>query len=441
TVPVVIDVREAKFRSVRAGGGLGAEFGRTGRTEVRLLGEYTDRNFLGGLRRLTVSGRVGYAWIPSLVTQLIPPKEMEVTVPRRNDFIYGLNATLEQPRILFRDVSGQLQVGTDRFIEQAFSAFRGGGRVGFSWQPSAPFTLVGSFNLDSYRIDAGTTRGTEVGASFVCPETPLCTVLLSYFEQVLEWDRRDDRIRPRRGYYLGLSLQEGFARLSFDRPSPDPGGASVPVTQRGTYLRVVPEVRLYRSFGDTSRLTLATRVRAGTLVPLGLVGEGRLEFAPIVTRFFSGGPTTMRGFNSQQLSPRERQVVDGVQTEVPVGGSGLFEASLEARYNVFGPVVLATFLDTGLVTARPFGRVECDRETAPECTHSPVNLPAYISRNLQAATGVGLRYLTPVGPIRLDVAYRFLTQDLPIVVNGVVDPSLRIEDPRFVFHISIGEAF
>ncbi len=94
TVPVVIDVREAKFRSVRAGGGLGAEFGRTGRTEVRLLGEYTDRNFLGGLRRLTVSGRVGYAWIPSLVTQLIPPKEMEVTVPRRNDFIYGLNATL-----------------------------------------------------------------------------------------------------------------------------------------------------------------------------------------------------------------------------------------------------------------------------------------------------------------------------------------------------------
>ena len=63
TVPVVVDVREAPFRSVRAGGGIGLD---AARQEIRVLGEWTHRNFLGGLRKLTLTSRVGYAFIPNI---------------------------------------------------------------------------------------------------------------------------------------------------------------------------------------------------------------------------------------------------------------------------------------------------------------------------------------------------------------------------------------
>src|SRR6202022_3367588 len=124
----------------------------------------------------------------------------------------------------------------------------------------------------------------------------------------------------------------------------------------------------------------------------------------------SGGPD-MRGFNSQRLSPlavvERRGYVphDGLiapagptipppgpyngQT-VPGGGNGLLNGPPEARYNVLGPLIVATFVDTGFVTE---GSLDLGR-------------PGAFAHNIFYAFGVGVRYRTPVGPLRVDVAYR-----------------------------------
>ena len=128
--------------------------------------------------------------------------------------------------------------------------------------------------------------------------------------------------------------------------------------------------------------------------------ENRAQ-SPIVTRFFSGGGTSMRGFNSQRLSPespssRKRETL---RRPLPSPQSSplsrwaattLFETSLEVRYRLTESLVIATFWDTG--------SVGCNGESS-DC-YVPLRAPLY------HALGLGLRYLTVVGPVRLDVARR-----------------------------------
>src|SRR6202022_3827361 len=206
---------------------------------------------------------------------------------------------------------------------------------------------------------------------------------LSYLEQQIVWDRRDDREDPRKGFYLGISFQEGGGPLrgSFD------------------YIRVLPEVRGYLSFPRSQRFTIAAKVKVGTLRPLN-------GGSPIVTRFFSGGDAAMRGFNYRRLSPllivpdNPSQIQqDGVAvpagiagTTVPIGGNGMAETSGGLRYNIGGNFVLASFLDTGFVTAEDIG------------TGLRNQGPSYFTRNMQYALGAGVRYRTPVGPVRLGMS-------------------------------------
>jgi translocation and assembly module TamA len=199
----------------------------------------------------------------------------------------------------------------------------------------------------------------------------------------------------------------------------------------------MPDLRFFHSFGEARRLTVAARVRLGTLIPLG-----SNKVSSIVTRFFSGG-ASMRGFNGQRLSP---QTPISADETAPIGGNGLFETSLEVRYRVTENFALATFWDTGAVTAQRF------------------DLGA-ITNNLYHAVGVGMRYLSVVGPVRLDLARR-LNIGPPLLI--VPSPGIeflqptsscfgigggeRPEDPPAApyagqpeglcaFHISIGEAF
>lgn len=354
TVPMQVQTQESPFHTVRVGGGVGVD---QTRQEAHVYGQYIDRDFKGGLRQLTLGGSVGWAWIPSLWTN------------DSSGAVGNLSAELQQPRFYFRDLKADVRVEGERGLEPAYRYWGAKAKLGLIWQPTAYLSITPSYNVEFYRLQSGVASlgGSAPSLLFNCPEN----CLLSYVEQRIEWDHRDDAQEPRHGYYLALSLQEGGGPLggSFD------------------YLRIEPEARAYLSMLADDKLTFAFRVRLGTLL------TGGDTKSPIVARFFSGG-NQMRGFGARYLSPLALVASDATATEgyyVPLGGNGLAEGSVEARYRIGGgPLELAAFMDTGAVTA---GRLRFSGTDG-------------VFDNLQFAFGGGLRYLTPIGPIRLDFAYR-----------------------------------
>ncbi|MCP3102268.1 BamA/TamA family outer membrane protein [Myxococcus sp. K15C18031901] len=429
SVPVVVDVREAPFRSVRLGGGVGVD---AARQEGRLLGEWTHRNFLGGLRRVTVRGRVGYAYIPNILSSTKHGPVFEVT------------GEYEQPRFLLRDLRQQSSITLEKGLEQAYDYYGGRLQTGVIWQPHRSFSVFPSYNLQIYRLSGRVSADSRVPPVVLgCPaDQTQCNVALSFLEVAFAWDRRDDPIEPRDGFYLSLSVQKGGGILQGDF----------------TYVRVLPDLRFYRSFGQDRQVVLAAKLRLGTLNPANDTQSS------IVTRFFSGGATSMRGFNGQRLSPMvalprtEDLDGDGVpettQTSewdtVPVGGNSLFESSVELRYQLSSSIMVAAFWDSGLVGVEGFEHRGAPTLFGPDHYH---------------AVGLGLRYLTVVGPVRLDLARRLnIGRGLPVATPGYIYPTAGgcfgigskwkqdgptsrsdtfagAPDGQCALHLSIGEAF
>jgi len=219
----------------------------------------------------------------------------------------------------------------------------------------------------------------------------------------------------------------------------------------------------------------------GRLFPFST--DGREAQSPIVTRFYSGGDL-MRGFSSRRLSPMIAQVectpTEGLPNSdpecenkaneptkvdyLPIGGEGLFEATLEARYRITPSVIVAAFYDLGRIQTQqaPLTQVQLDPVTG---VSSVVPLSSVFNDRdvVQHAIGVGFRYLTLVGPIRLDLAYRppfgggalrvFTSPGLEGLVQEASDTSCfglfgrkgttypGAPEGRCSFHLSIGEAF
>jgi len=365
-IPVVVDVREAPFHTIRYGGGIGVD---PVRQEYRLIAEYTDRNFLGDLRKLTLRGKVGWAFLPALwnIDQHAP--------------IFDFYAEFEQPRFPGRDFKWISSVDVYKNLEQAYSYYGARAKTGIVWQPHSSFRIYPSYNIEVDRITGVTTglTGSAPQLAYGCnlsPQDPVCYVFLSYLELVIEWDRRDDKLEPRNGWFVSLGIQQGGGFLGGDY----------------TYTRLFPDLRAYKSWG---KFTLAGKLRIGTLLSK--------ETSPITARFFSGGGTFHRGFGSRRLSPMlpipnnnatpTNPLAGNVGTPqlngmyVPVGGDGIWDSSIELRYKILGPLTLAVFLDAGFVSVESFDF----RDVGPK---------------MQYAVGFGLRYNTIIGPIRVDFAYR-----------------------------------
>ena len=179
------------------------------------------------------------------------------------------------------------------------------------------------------------------------------------------------------GTYVSLSLQGGGGPLGGDFD----------------YVRVLPDARVYTASASDNALTLSARLRAGELWPW----SGNPDDSAVVTRFYAGGAISMRGFSDRRLSPLllvpPPPGAPNVQLTVPIGGNGLIDGSFEARYSVTKSLRVAAFVDFGQVT---HGRL------------TPGDMP-----NVMWAVGVGVRLITPIGPIRVDLARRLPFGDLP----------------------------
>lgn len=179
-------------------------------------------------------------------------------------------------------------------------------------------------------------------------------------------------------------------------------------TGRGYVLARSTSVGVENPFGSTVVLDPAqTATSAQTLVPLP-------------ERFFSGGGNSHRGFGLNQAGPRD------TFTGFPVGGSAVFLNNLEIRFpNVTLPYLLdnigfTVFHDVGNVFARPqemlpsLGRFhQPNRDFCfHENTHTKCNYN-YVSH----AIGMGVRYQTPIGPLRFDFGYNLNPPAFPSYTN------------------------
>lgn len=171
------------------------------------------------------------------------------------------------------------------------------------------------------------------------------------------WDARDDENNARRGYYL-----QGDATPFKGFDGTDSG------------LRLLGEGRAFRSFGGGERVTLAGRARLGSVL------GSAIENTPRSYLFFSGGGGTVRGQPYQSLGV---EVIPGAEGPVKTGGMSIATLSAEIRWQVRERIGLVAFADYGEVWAESAwgGGSEA-----------------------HGGAGLGLRYDTPIGPLRFDVA-------------------------------------
>jgi len=175
------------------------------------------------------------------------------------------------------------------------------------------------------------------------------------------------------------------------------------------------DVRKYTPL--TNSLTLANRLNGGVLF------SPESDSLPSNIRFYSGGTNTVRGWGRQLLGPKLPAFdSDGnFDSFVPLGGRATFLFNIELRQSLdriipnFG---LAVFLDGGQVW------------------QSISNLA---ERPVQFGSGGGIRYQSPIGPVRVDVAYKVNPTDADLRRFGGVDQGSPLD--RIGIHFSIGQAF
>jgi translocation and assembly module TamA len=220
----------------------------------------------------------------------------------------------------------------------------------------------------------------SLGATFQITETEDINGRIAYqligIPALLRYDNTDDVLDPREGLRATLSAIPYF-------------GAS---DQRATtFTRLEATGSTY--LGLTDELVLALRGR------YGLIAADDTTDVPGSTRFYAGGGGSVRGYGFQKAGPLDAK-------GDPVGGRSVLEASVEARYRFTETIGGVAFIDGGQ-------------------TYSTLE-PSFSDPLLWGA-GLGLRYYTPIGPVRLDVA-------TPLNRRNNVDDAFQI-------YVSLGQAF
>jgi outer membrane protein assembly factor BamA len=407
TVTVQADLVEGYMHTARAGGGWATL------DCFRTQAEYADRDFLGGLRLLRLDASVTKIGIASPFRidngGLCPQARQDIYSDTLN---YNVSATLRSPVLFGSALNPAFTLFTQRQSE--YNAYVRSTPIGASLSLTRRLSSTLSLSPE-YRIDLGRTSAQP---ALYCAVFNLCTPqdiqplqeLLPLAEggALAVQDRRDDQYNPTRGSLVSVEALVGSrylgsaARFQFDKATVDAAG--------------------YLKASDDG--VFAARIRFGAVVAQGREAAG---FIPPDQRLYAGGPTTVRGFQQNELGPVVYipNVVDTIrgadtllrassgakgqgQRIVPEGGNWSVVGNLEYRWrSPFLREVLqwAFFVDAGQVWNGNIAEMH----------------------GLLWTPGVGVRVFTPVGPIRLDVGYNpyllpagaaYFNAPASITVNG-----------------------
>ena len=233
-------------------------------------------------------------------------------------------------------------------------------------------------------------------------------VTLSTFSAGLVRDTRTDPLEPAGGTLLAVDVEAASRQIG------SAVGYAKAVLQGFVYRRLPGEVvfaagarlGLARSFTSTF-LEASTLVLTDDGVPM-LRHVAQLNYIhtlPASERFFAGGDSTVRGFALDRLGDESTIGANGF----PTGGNGMIVLNSELRVPVFGPLQVVGFLDAGNVIDR---------------------VSNFDLARIRGAAGFGVRYRSPLGPIRLDLGFKLDRQEFAGERERLT-----------ALHLSIGQAF
>lgn len=455
-IPVTFKVTRAPLNTITLGGGA---FADTISNDLHFLAGYEHRNFLGGLRRASLQVRPGVVLFPTNLQNGLAPTNALFQARAR--------AELRQPQLFEARTRGTLrnEIAVYPLLLPARTAAEVPEVVVGYYEIRPSAGLERSFFDGKVALSAFYNLQLSYPISYLGPyDDSLQRVIVSHVSFTQALDLRDNPVKPRKGVYVANEVQFAGGFLGGDADD----------------VRVQPDVRFYTPV--STRITAAMRGSVGFLFPRSY-GSTLSRDAPDPTvdpagaftfsrqrdrdlqllyfrAFFSGGPNSNRGYAIRGVGPRglapytlggQRSVrecservrggtgVGGGVSQVaalppvspatlealcyvPLGGLSLWEWSTELRIQLTDKLSTLVFLDASDVTRERFT--------------VRLNFP-------HLSTGTGLRYDTPVGPVRLDIGYAIPgAQQL-----GATLDSKKEGQPTTVFgapiavNIAVGEAF
>jgi outer membrane protein assembly complex protein YaeT len=383
-VPVNVTVAEAKHRQIRLSGGYGSE------EKARVEAQWKHVNFFGGARTANVEAK----W---------------------SSLDRGVRTSLIQPYLFSPKVSLTF-LGQGWFTDEpAFQMQTSGGRSTIAYELTQRNPVSGRGGLSSISVSfIGEREDYSIRPEFLGD--------LSFRSQLIALG-----LDPTKGHGEGLlgaiavDFRRGTTANVLDARTGYMVNAHVERAGGGLpgdfeYVEYTLEGRHYQTLGRFG--VLATRARGGTINGGGddtvcfdttIIPAGQpVPHCPVpfFKRYFLGGSNSLRGWGRFEVS-------DLSGSGLPIGGHSMLEMSAELRTPLFGKIVGVAFMDAGNVAMQPWD---------------------ITFKEMRYDVGPGLRYLTPIGPIRVDLGIQLNPID-GLQVDGT--PETR----RWRIHFSLGQAF
>ncbi|HEX3580028.1 MAG TPA: translocation/assembly module TamB domain-containing protein, partial [Thermoanaerobaculia bacterium] len=244
-------------------------------------------------------------------------------------------------------------------------------------------------------------------------------VAISSLTPTFFWDKRDDAINPHRGFFTTASAEYAFPLIAAN------ARFLKEFTQTSWYLPVTDR----STFAMSGRVGLIQDLGAGTTIDPATGQVIPTSGVPLSERFTAGGDTSHRAYPLDLLGtacPTQQSIDEGCRptlidifangnhTTAPLGGRSLFIFNAEYRFPIAGPIGAQLFVDAGNTFADTAIRLG----------------------DLKYGLGTGLRYLSPVGPVRFDFGYKLHRQILRFDEQGNA-----VYERPYAYFITLGYAF
>ena len=390
---VVVAVEEAQQTTIGYGGGL--QIDRVLRQEdagPREQYELAPRGFFE-IGRRNLGGRNRSVNLYSRLS-LRPNPDTESDNPFGFSE-YRIVGMYRQPRVLFGLGELTATAAIEQGVRTGFNFIRKGLNADVAHRFTAAVRASARYTFGTTKIfdDIIKEEGEQLTVDRAFPQVRLSTV-----SAAVSRDTRDDPLEPQRGTFVAADATLAARAIGSEV------GFSKAFLQGFVY-RNLGRPNLVFAGGVRLGLARAFPRLATTIDADGNEQVVLVRDLPASERFFTGGESTIRGYALDSVGAANTLTESGF----PIGGDAEVVLNAELRVPIRGPIGGVIFVDGGNVFARV----------------SELDLS-----QLRGSTGLGIRYRSPIGPIRLDLGFKL---DRRVIGSG--------PEPRYAVHFSIGQAF